>query len=28
VGPNTFWAVGDQFDLNAYEERTFTMVRI
>lgn len=26
VGPNTFWAVGNRFDLNAYEERTFTMV--
>jgi hypothetical protein len=28
VGPNTFWAVGNRFDLNAYEERTFTMARI
>ena len=27
VGPNTFWAVGTRFDLNAYEERTFTAVR-
>jgi hypothetical protein len=27
VGPNTFWAVGHRFDLNAYAERTFTMVR-
>jgi hypothetical protein len=27
VGPGTFWAVGHRFDLNAYEERTFTMVR-
>jgi len=27
VGPNTFWAVGTRFELNAYEERTFTMVR-
>jgi len=26
VGPSTFWAVGNRFDLNAYEERTFTMV--
>jgi hypothetical protein len=27
VGPNTFWAVGNRFELTAYEERTFTMVR-
>jgi len=27
VGPNTFWAVGDRFDVSLYEERTFTMVR-
>jgi hypothetical protein len=27
VGPNTFWALGNQFALDAYEERTFTMVR-
>jgi hypothetical protein len=27
VGPNTFWAVGHRFDLSAYAERTFTMVR-
>jgi hypothetical protein len=27
VGPNTFWAVGNRFDLNAYEERTLTMTR-
>jgi hypothetical protein len=27
VGPNTFWVVGNRFELNAYEERTFTMVR-
>lgn len=27
VVPNTFWAVGNRFELNAYEERTFTMVR-
>jgi hypothetical protein len=27
VGPNTFWAVGNRFELNAYEERTVTMVR-
>jgi hypothetical protein len=27
VAPNTFWTVGNRFDLNAYEERTFTMVR-
>jgi hypothetical protein len=27
VGPGTFWAVGNRFDLNAYEERTFTMAR-
>jgi hypothetical protein len=27
AGPNTFWAVGNRFDLNAYEERTFTMAR-
>jgi len=26
VGPNTFWAVGNTFALNAYEERTFTAV--
>jgi hypothetical protein len=27
VGPNRYWAVGARFELNAYEERTFTMVR-
>jgi hypothetical protein len=27
VEPNAFWAVGDGFDLNAYEVRTFMMVR-
>jgi len=26
VGPNTFWAVGNTFALNEYEERTFTAV--
>jgi len=26
VAPNTFWAVGNTFALNAYEERTFTAV--
>jgi len=26
VGPRTFWAVGNTFALNAYEERTFTAV--
>jgi len=28
VGPSTYWAVGNKFDLNAgYEEQTFTMLR-
>ncbi|HZN19281.1 MAG TPA: hypothetical protein VFB84_14060 [Micromonosporaceae bacterium] len=27
VGPSTFWAVGTRFGPDAYEERTFTMVR-
>jgi hypothetical protein len=27
VGPNTIWTVGNRFALDAYEERTFTMVR-
>jgi hypothetical protein len=27
VGPNTFWAVGNGFDINAYQARNFTMVR-
>jgi hypothetical protein len=27
VGPNAYWAVGARFDLGAYAERTFSMVR-
>jgi len=27
VGPNTFWAVGNGFDLNAYEDRNLTIAR-
>jgi hypothetical protein len=27
VGPNTFWAVGNGFDLSAYEDRNLTIVR-
>jgi hypothetical protein len=27
VGPNTFWAVGNGFDLSAYEDRNLILAR-